>query len=239
MLVNVVDLRPDLRMVLDDGPGQAYLLRRGPEAVLIDTGIAGQGDAIAAALLGWGLDRSALTHVLLTHWHPDHAGSAAEVASWPNAQVWAHRSDAPIIRGDNGGSFPALTHSEQGLYDQIAGSIPDASPCRVDRELGDDETLDALNARVISTPGHTDGSIALLFEEAGVLFTGDVATERDGRVFLGPFNHDRSEARDSFRRFAAVDVDTVCFGHGQPLLGPDTAKLHAAATADTVPDPLG
>ena len=45
--VNVVDLRPYLRMVLDSGPGQAYLLRRGPEAVLIDTGIAGQGDAIA------------------------------------------------------------------------------------------------------------------------------------------------------------------------------------------------
>jgi glyoxylase-like metal-dependent hydrolase (beta-lactamase superfamily II) len=51
--VNVVDLCPDLRMVLDSGPGQAYLLRRGPEAVLIDTGIAGQGDAIAEALRDW------------------------------------------------------------------------------------------------------------------------------------------------------------------------------------------
>lgn len=43
--MNVVDIRPDLRMVLDSGPGQAYLLRRGTGAVLIDTGIAGQGEA--------------------------------------------------------------------------------------------------------------------------------------------------------------------------------------------------
>jgi hypothetical protein len=36
--MKMVELRPDLRMVLGDGPGHAYLLRRGSEAVLIDTG---------------------------------------------------------------------------------------------------------------------------------------------------------------------------------------------------------
>jgi glyoxylase-like metal-dependent hydrolase (beta-lactamase superfamily II) len=237
--VNIVDLRPDLRMVLDSGPGQAYLLRRGSEAVLIDTGIAGQGDAIAEALRDWGLDRESLTHVVLTHWHPDHAGSAAELASWPNVQIWAHRSDAPIIRGDSYGSLPALTHAEEGLYAQIAGSIPDAAPSRVDRELDDNAVLDAIGARVLSTPGHTDGSIALHFPDDAVLFTGDVATRQQGQVMLGPFNHDRARARESFRRFADIDVDTVCFGHGQPLRGDDTAKLRAAATANEVPDPLG
>jgi glyoxylase-like metal-dependent hydrolase (beta-lactamase superfamily II) len=237
--MNIVDLRPDLRMVLDNGPGQAYLLRRGRQVVLVDTGIAGQGDALAAALRDWGLDRDALTHVLLTHWHPDHAGSAAELAAWPGVQIWAHHADAPIIRGDAGGTLPALTHAEEGLYAHIAGSVPDAPASRVDRELGDDELLTALKARVIATPGHTDGSIALLFDEAGVLFTGDIATEHEGQVILGPFNHDRAEARESFRRFATLDADVVCFGHGRPLQGADTTKLRAAATAHTVPDPLG
>ena len=207
--MNVVDIRSDLRMVLDSGPGQAYLLRRGTQAVLIDTGIAGQGDAIAGALAGWGLDREALTHVLLTHWHPDHVGSAAEVGSWPNAQIWAHRIDAPIIRGDSYGTIPSLTRTEQQFYAQIAGSVPSAPPARVDRELGGDEHLEALGARVIYTPGHTDGSIAFLFEEAGVLFTGDVATQQQGQVVLGPFDNDRPTARQSFRKFADIDVDTV------------------------------
>ncbi|WP_295699562.1 MBL fold metallo-hydrolase, partial [Lapillicoccus sp.] len=69
--MNIVDLRPDLRMVLDSGPGQAYLLRRGSKVVLIDAGITGQGETIAQALRDWGLYRQTLTHVLLTHWHPD------------------------------------------------------------------------------------------------------------------------------------------------------------------------
>jgi glyoxylase-like metal-dependent hydrolase (beta-lactamase superfamily II) len=237
--VNIVDLRPDLRMVLDSGPGQAYLLRRGPAAVLVDTGIAGQGDAIAEALHDWGLDRESLTHVLLTHWHPDHAGSAAELASWPNVQIWAHRSDAPIIRGDSYGSFPVLTHAEEGLYAQITGTVPDAAPSRVDGELDDNEVLDAIGARVLSVPGHTDGSIALHFPNEAVLFTGDVATQQQGQVILGPFDQDQARARESFRRLAGIDVDLVCFGHGQPLRGDDTAKLRAAATANEVPDPLG
>lgn len=237
--MNVVDLRPDLRMVLDSGPGQAYLLRRGPKAVLIDTGIAGQGNVIAGALREWGLGRESLTHVVLTHWHPDHAGSAAELASWPSVQIWAHRSDAPIIRGDSYGSFPALTHAEEGFYAQIAGTVPDAAPSRVDRELDDNEALDAIGARVLSTPGHTSGSIALHFPNEAVLFTGDVATEHLGQVVLGPFNQDRARSRESFRRFADIDVNTVCFGHGKPLRGADAARLRAAATASEVPDPLG
>jgi glyoxylase-like metal-dependent hydrolase (beta-lactamase superfamily II) len=237
--MQIVQVRPDLRMVLDDGPGQAYLLRRGSEAVLIDTGISGQGDSVAAALRDWGLDRDALTHVLLTHWHPDHAGSAAEISAWPNVQVWAHRVDAPIIRGDVAGSFPHLTHAEEGMYAQISGTVPDAPPSRVDRELTDDELLVEIGATVISVPGHTDGSIALHFGEAGALFTGDVATENQGHVILGPFNHDRTQARESFRRFADIEVDTVCFGHGQPLQGQETRKLRDAASADQVPDPLG
>lgn len=237
--MNMVELRPDLRMVLDDGPGQAYLLRRGSDVVLVDTGIAGQGESVAASLRDWGLDRDAVTHVLLTHWHLDHAGSAAEISTWPNAKVWAHHVDAPIIRGDVAGSFPHLTHAEQGLYSQISGSVPDAPPSRVDRELGDDEVLDDLGASVLSVPGHTDGSIALHFAEAGVLFTGDVATENQGHVILGPFNQDRTRARESFRRFADIDVDVVAFGHGQPLQGPDTRKLRDAAHAAQVPDPLG
>ncbi|HMD94451.1 MAG TPA: hypothetical protein VKG80_17615 [Trebonia sp.] len=87
--------------------------------------------------------------------------------------------------------------------------------------------------------GHTDGSIAPHFTNEAALFTGDVATQQQGQVVLGPFNHDRGRARESFRRFADIDVETVCFGHGQPLHGDDTAKLRAAATANEVPDPLG
>ena len=132
-----------------------------------------------------------------------------------------------------------LSPTEEGFYAQAVGHVPDAGPSRVDRELEDDETLDEISARVISTPGHTDGSIAFYFPGEKVLFTGDVATEQQGQVILGPFDLDRDAARRSFRRLADLDVDTVCFGHGSPLTGEDTKKLQDAAHAETVPDPLG
>jgi glyoxylase-like metal-dependent hydrolase (beta-lactamase superfamily II) len=90
--------------------------------------------------------------VLLTHWHPDHVGSAAEIGAWPNVKVWAHRVDAPIIRGEAYGSAPHLTHAEEELWSGISGTVPDAPPSQVDRELTDDEVLSELGASVVSTP---------------------------------------------------------------------------------------
>ncbi|MFC5948609.1 MBL fold metallo-hydrolase [Pseudonocardia lutea] len=232
--MDVVDLRPDLRMLVGN-PGQAYLHRRGEEVLLVDTGPLGSAPAIAGALRDWGLGPEAVTDVVLTHWHADHAGSAAEVATWPNARILVHAADAPVVRGERPGPPPLLTPAEEVLHRQVAAGLPDAPPARVDRELADGEVL-ASGARVLPTPGHTAGSLALVLDDAGVVFTGDVAAEYEGGVILGPFNTDRELARRSFRRFAEVDVALACVGHGRPVPG---AALRAAARAAEVPDPLG
>jgi glyoxylase-like metal-dependent hydrolase (beta-lactamase superfamily II) len=236
--MEIVELRADLRMVVSP-PGQAYLLRHSDGVLLVDTGRVGTGEVIAAALRDWGLDRDAVTQLVLTHWHADHAGAAAEVAGWPNVRVCAHRADAPVIRGERAGDELVLTAAERALHAQVSQGLPDAPPSRVDHELDDEEILDGVGARVVATPGHTPGSIALHLPAAGVLFTGDIAAEHDGAVLLGPFNGDRRQAARSFRRLAGLAADVVCFGHGRPLVGAATEALRQAATADTVPDPLG
>ncbi|BCJ28802.1 MBL fold metallo-hydrolase [Actinocatenispora sera] len=236
--MEIVELRADLRMVVDP-PGQAYLLRHSGGVLLVDAGRVGTGEAIAAALRGWGLDRDAVTQLVLTHWHADHAGAAAEVAGWPNVRVFAHRADAPVIRGERVGDEPVLTAAERALHAQVSQGLPDPPPSRVDHELDDAEVLTELGAQVVATPGHTPGSIALHLPEARVLFTGDVAAEHDGVVLLGPFNRDRQQAARSFRRLGGLAADVVCFGHGRPLVGAATEALRRAAATDPVPDPLG
>ena len=57
----------------------AYILVRAGEAAVVDTGVEGSADAIDAALAGIGLDWSAVGHLVLTHHHADHVGSAAPI----------------------------------------------------------------------------------------------------------------------------------------------------------------
>jgi glyoxylase-like metal-dependent hydrolase (beta-lactamase superfamily II) len=96
-LVEVVDLLPTLRM-LRFPVGQAYLWRHPESLTLIDTGLAGSGPDIARVISGFGLTPPDLDRVVLTHFHDDHAGAAAEVGDWGGATVMAHRREAPIIR---------------------------------------------------------------------------------------------------------------------------------------------
>jgi glyoxylase-like metal-dependent hydrolase (beta-lactamase superfamily II) len=234
--VEIVDIAPDLRM-LRFAVGQAYAWRDGRDITLVDTGPPGSADRIAAALEGWGRVR----RVILTHYHADHAGSAREVGEWPGVQVAAHRADARVVRGEARGEWPDFTPAERELHAVVGAGLPDppdVPQARVDVDLDDGDVLDD-GLQVIWTPGHTPGSIAVLLPERGLLFTGDTAAEREGAVFLGPFNIDRERAKESFRRLAAPGITTVCFGHGDPLVGERTGLLRGAVSAADVPDPLG
>jgi glyoxylase-like metal-dependent hydrolase (beta-lactamase superfamily II) len=215
----ITELRPRLyRLRL--GGYQAYLWRDDTAATLIDSGPAGSGTTIAAALGTIGLARADVKRLVLTHFHDAHAGSAAEVASW-GAEVVAHAADAPVIRGEAPGPPPNFTPFERDLHATLNAGLPPAPPARVDHEVDDGDILDfGGGARVVSTPGHTDGSIALHLPADGVLFTGDLIAEWNGDIVQGPFNADPETAARSARRLAALsDVDIACFGHGEPLLG--------------------
>lgn len=229
----ITELRPRLYR-LQMGRYQAYAWRDHDSVTLVDTGDVGSGTAIAAGLAKLGLTPGDLDRIVLTHFHDDHVGSAAELTSWGPVEVVAHASDAPIIRGEWPGPAPSFTEFERELHAQVAAGLSPAPPVRVDHEVREGDVLDiGGGAQVISTPGHTDGSLALYLPVHGVLFTGDIAAEHGGRVMLGVFNLDRTVTADSFRRLAELDVDVACFGHGEPLVDGATARLReVSATLD-------
>lgn len=93
--MSIVELRPHLyRLILDRY--QVYLWRDDDAVTLIDTGEAGSGPAIADALRQIGLVPTDIDRLVLTHFHDDHAGSAAEVGSWD-----AVTGPAPPLRVDH------------------------------------------------------------------------------------------------------------------------------------------
>ncbi|MCE7082271.1 MBL fold metallo-hydrolase [Streptomyces sp. ST2-7A] len=231
--METVVLAPNLYQ-LRMGVGHAYLWRDPGSLTLIDTGIPGSGERIVEAIERLGWDPDELRTVFLTHFHPDHAGGAAELATRKGVTVVAHRLDAPVIRGEASGPEPDMAGApqwERDLYAEVP-HLPPAPPAPVHREVEDGDELDiAGGALVVGTPGHTDGSVALHLPDPGVLFTGDIAAGANGGVMFGVFHSDRERALGSFRRLATLEVETLCFGHGDPLLGGAGVALRRAADA--------
>ncbi|MGI5347222.1 MBL fold metallo-hydrolase [Streptomyces sp. CA-250714] len=228
--------------------GQAYLWRDGDALTLVDSGPPGSADAVEDAIRRCGADPAALRRIVLTHFHPDHAGSAAELADRHGAEVVAHRADAPIVRGEAPSPPPDMADApewERALFDQVhapSGSTADAPvlevapPCRVDREVDEGDVLEfGGGATVLSVPGHTEGSLALLLPEHRSLFTGDTAARVGDDPAPGVFNLDRARTVAAFQRLCALGeregVQIVCFGHGAPLAtGGGETLARAAAT---------
>jgi glyoxylase-like metal-dependent hydrolase (beta-lactamase superfamily II) len=143
----------------------------------VDTGVPGTGPLIERVIEKLGYRRHDLRRVLLTHFHEDHIGSAAEVAGWSDVEVVAHRLDAPVIRGQLDGPPPVLADWERPLLEQVrsrmSGQAP--QPVRVDREVDDGDQIDlggGTQVVCLAVPGHTPGSVAYYLPQPRILLPG-------------------------------------------------------------------
>ncbi|AKS31124.1 MBL fold metallo-hydrolase [Mycolicibacterium goodii] len=206
-----------------------YLWQEPDGVTLIDTGWPGGAGLIAEALAMVGLRRLHVKRVVLTHFHEDHTGAAAEIADWADVEVIAGADDAPFIRGDEPGPLPVLTDAERTLRSDLT-EPPVGPPCRVDTTVRDGDVLDfASGARVVAVPGHTPGSIALYLPAADAVLTGDAIAEFNGQVIVGVFNVDRAAAVASVQRVAETGAQVAGFGHGEVVLTAAAARIAEAA----------
>lgn len=175
---------------VDFGFVSAYLLVSGDRVVVVDTGTEGGAEDIEQALADLGLGWYAVTDVVLTHRHPDHIGSLEAVMEATGGRALAGEADIIGIGGTT--DIVALRDG-----DEVAG------------------------LQIVATPGHTPGHISVYDPVGRVLVAGDALVGRaDGGGIAGPdaaYTQDMDAAHASVRRLAELDVDTVLFGHGEPV----------------------
>jgi hydroxyacylglutathione hydrolase len=141
-------------------------------ACVIDPG--GEPERIASIAKDEGLD---ITHILLTHGHPDHLGGAAELAALTQAVIACAPAVAPMLRDpDKYAVFPEFLGASKG-------------EAKVLLHEGDRLKVGELEVRVWETPGHSPGD--LTFDIDGYLFCGDLIFFRSvGRTDLQGGDYD-------------------------------------------------
>lgn len=142
------------------GPLQANCILLGDEqtheAVAVDPG--DEAGRIHSRLIALDLT---LKQILLTHAHLDHAGGAATLRKLTGAPVLMHPADLPLLNSmDTQASWMGL-------------DAPEVHP--PDGELADGQMVGLTNfpARVLFTPGHSQGSCCLYIEGEKLLIAGD------------------------------------------------------------------
>lgn len=184
--------------------------------------------------------------IILTHGHFDHVGSAKQLADYWDVPIYIHPMELDYVTGKR--DYPVGDATVGGgLFSVLSPFFPTHQPdlSKYIHPLPDDGSLPFLKGwRVIHTPGHTPGHIALFRDSDRALISGDafitVKQESSMAVFTqhqhvhGPpayFTHNWEEAEKSVKELASLQPQVAITGHGLPMEGGLlTKQLHELAT---------
>lgn len=178
-----------------------YLIDFAGVLVMIDSGAGGSSSQLVRNIEMLGLNPVSVSHVILTHCHIDHIGSAPFFRHKFGAEIVIHEGDARALEtGD----------SVRTAANWYGTTFP---PTKIDRKLtGAQETLKfgSEELQCLHTPGHTPGSIAVYLDRSGqrVLFGQDIHGP-----FHKAFGSDIEAWKKSMQALLALEADILCEGH--------------------------
>jgi len=236
-----------------------YFVRSGSSWVLIDAASANCGRLIrktAESLFG---ANTRPASILLTHDHPDHAGSALELARMWSCPVHVHPDELPLATiGDLSTVEKYANPLDRWIIlpllrlmprRRVESMLSKASLKEVAQAFDPGATVPGLpDWECIHTPGHTPGHVAFFRTSDRVLITGDALVTVDLNSFWGfllwalrqnrqrvsgpPWysTWNRRAAKESVAALTRLEPRVLAPGHGVPMTGKGTAReLHAFA----------
>jgi len=221
----VTQIAPGARQVSVGAPFKSHVyLIDGPDGpIAFDAGIKDSGPAILAAAGG------RLERVILSHSHVDHRGAAGELG----APIYCHPDEVADAEGDAGRSYTDFGRIENERVREVLPRLQaawDGGPVKITGTITDGEQVAGF--RVIHSPGHAPGQIALFRESdrlliaADIIYTLDAETAQPASARVPhPFgNWDTEMARDSIRRLIPLRATSVWTGHAEAVTGEDIAE---------------
>lgn len=154
--------------------GAVYILT-GDQPAVVDTGIGTHIDRVFDALERLDIPRDALSAIIPTHVHLDHAGGAGFLAdACPNADVYVHERGAPHLIDPE----RLVEGTRRAVGDQWKYYVePKPVPADAVVEISDGDTI-ALGSRTLGVhhaPGHAPHQVVFYDQSTNALFTADAA----------------------------------------------------------------
>ena len=210
----------DVPMFGTTGVNSPYVLDTA-EPTILDTGPADGVAHILDALEALDIPPTAVSYIIPTHAHLDHAGGAGYLATeCENATVVCHENAVEYLTDEG-----QLAYLADSVERAIGMPSPYGDPIAFDRsrtnvlsggetvDLGDRE-LDAIDA-----PGHAPHQLCFFDRADGVLFSGDANGMRfDGnhRPTTPPPNFDLAAALQTLNRLQSFEPETILYAHFGP-----------------------
>lgn len=142
--------------------------------------------------------------IVVTHAHIDHIASALALKKITGAPIMYSQADLPLV---------AMMEQQAGW---IGVATPEVAPPDHSPADGEVLTVGGIEATVLHTPGHTEGSVSLYVPQAGLLLAGDTLFAGSvGRTDLpgGDFRKMLASIRE---RLLPLPPETIVVpGHGQ------------------------
>jgi hydroxyacylglutathione hydrolase len=139
----------------------------GQNIYLIDSGVAGSQKIIYEYINSQVRRPEKIAALILTHSHPDHIGSAKSIKQTDRCKLYVHEAEAAWVEDTQ---RQLKERPVPGFSSLVEG------PAQVDEFLPDGSSLELeekVSLKIIHTPGHSKGSVSILYENESALFTGD------------------------------------------------------------------
>jgi glyoxylase-like metal-dependent hydrolase (beta-lactamase superfamily II) len=173
-----------------------YVIASATTKLLIDVGWPGTVPKLQAALKRTGVPLAGIAYLLVTHYHPDHAGAAQELKQ---------QGVKLIVLENQVAGIAALRQWMKPQYHYVDITPEDNVNVRSAESRAFLYGL-GLEGEILITPGHSDDSVTLILD-SGMAFTGDLPPP-------GMFGDPQHPAERSWALIRAHHVHTVYPGHG-------------------------
>ena len=203
------------------GRANAFIVR-GQRPIVVDTGYPGSAPTIIDRLKENGIDPKSVSLILITHGHADHFGSAADLKKQTGAPVAVHKLDAEVLtKGEDPPLKPTGAIGRLFLSLMSKRGPAKAPPVKPDIIIENDIDLSkfGVEGRVIHTPGHTPGSVAVLLP-GGKIIVGDTIMRgivRSWQPHYPLFASNMFQLKESIKTILRKKPSKIYSGHGGPF----------------------